>query len=189
MQSEYSFKNSDCRRGPLDNKSKLQLADPITVVMKGYLHGFISINNVLSEEAGWGSDLITASQYFIFHDGGCGSNQTDNSDQGDCRCNRWHARGIYQGPHDSRVDYGELTPHRDIWTKKCSGPFGGNHYVQASTGSGSGFDRGKQELTARLSDHYHTDVTVWSNTVTMKQCNGQLAGSNGAVYFIYLGQP
>ena len=204
---EYSFKNDDCRRGPLDNKSKLQYADPIGVVMRGTgLRGPQRVNQILRHEAGWGPTELSPHQYFIDH-GDCLENNIDSADRGLCKCNRYHTRGRFQfhgrdldgdpDTYGNPVYHAVLTPHRDVWrdsyidengVRRCDGPADGTHYVHKNTGHGSGFDRGRIELKSRLEDQYGTTLVPWGNDVTVKQCNGQLAGSAGNVWFINVGR-
>lgn len=66
----------------------------------------------------------------------------------------------------------------------------GAHAVDSNGPNGSGFDQGRNELRTRFANAGHSISTnnFWDNTQNFKQCDGDLAGSNGYTTFIQLHQ-
>jgi hypothetical protein len=100
------------------------------------------------------------------------------------------------------------TPHLEDWywatpTSKCgsstyAGLAFGSHAVKSGAvdrgddlreRQGSGFDRARAFVARRFRKaNYATRSEYKGNTRSVKQCNGQYAGSNGNVYYIRVGK-
>lgn len=202
--SQYSYRANDCATA----------ADPISLVLWGSpsamlygpAHAWPAPGYLMDKLAGLGPNLVDRGQYFWDHNLCLGDNLEGSDRWWTCRCNRWHYRGNFQwdsvdSPRGGHY-YAQMTPHRDIWqptyrerqsdgtlVTRCKGSpsiIGGNHYVHEDRGHGSGFDRGRRMVVGRFGSRYPVDYSDWGNTRVMKQCNGQLAGSNGTVAFIHV---
>lgn len=63
------------------------------------------------------------------------------------------------------------------------------HAVDSNGPSGSGFDRGRNELERRFATAGHVTSRVWwGNTQSFKQCDGDYAASDGWTVFVALHQ-
>lgn len=198
----YSHKVSNC------GSSVQTFADPITAVMSGTgVSGVDRVQIILDWIVRWEKRTLDESQWFSDH-GGCEQNNVRGANHpvytlagGVQRISRWHIRGRYQGGHPKGHNWTVMTPHRDVWQNEytdrqgrvnCRGrDFGtvhphGTHYVHRNAGRGSGFDRGREKLREKLAPFF-TGRIAWGNTATIKQCNGQKAGSNGYVAYFHLG--
>lgn len=190
----YSHGSTDCSMAASDRK------DPVTAIMWGKeLYSPYHVQEKIYKLVGWAPNFIAKNQYFTDH-GQCVESNVQASDRpGRCKCNRWHLRGGLQLHENDRGHWVTLTPHRDIWQEeyydrvakewRCQGAGGGKHYVHRNTGNGSGFDRGRKKLKEKRNmGNYYTGHSEWGNTRTSRQCNGQLAGSNGWVAYFGFGK-
>lgn len=189
----YSHKheNEDCRT--YTGSGSLGYADPITAILFGRGVDWVrDVKRLLERKAGWSAQIgdSVSAQNFWDH-GGCERENVAAADRSNTQQrNRWHVRGRLQLAHPLGERFTVLTPHRDVWDTRCPGKFSfinGNHYVHQKTRNGSGFDRGREALKARLA-RYHLGYAKWGNTATMKQCNGQRAGANGYVSVLHVGR-
>ena len=99
---------------------------------------------------------------------------------------RFHVRVRGQHP-DATLGWTALAAahHEDLVIV----PLPCGHAVDANGPSGSGFDRGRDELERRFAGAGHTSYRVWwGNTQSFKQCDGDYAGSDGWTVFIQLHQ-
>jgi hypothetical protein len=201
----YSYRTDDCRNGAVDNG----WADPITVVMTGSGADSVSrVQFIIDWIVRWKKRTLEDTQFYWDH-GSCAGNNVSGADHpvftipgGVRKASRWHVRGRFQGGHAKGHNWTVLTPHRDVWQNEyydnhnpprlhCHGrdvgpvhPHG-NHYVHRNAGRGSGFDRGREEFVARKRlGLFLTSRQPWGNDQTIKQCNGQKAGSNGYVAYV-----
>lgn len=120
---------------------------------------------------------------------------------------RFHVR-MFRSTHQD--EYGRwhtfVTPHHEDWVNAFSGcnlPFGShsvdkghldlNRTNDSGFGMYSGFDWGRDELVARIrwNPSHHRRHTIkwanWGHTASIKQCDGDYAGSDGSVRFVQLG--
>jgi hypothetical protein len=197
----YSYKSTPCT-----NTTAFR-ADPITVVFHGPgANSAGRVRFILDWILRWKHRSLDESQHFWDH-GECLENNVqganvplyDPFNGGVQKRSRWHIRGRFQGGHPK--NWTVLTPHRDVWHPryqnsdgdvKCAGkqvgPIDpkGKHYVHRNAGRGSGYDRGREAVVGKLRRWYQ-DHYPWGNDRTMKQCNGQLAGSSGYVAYFNFG--
>lgn len=206
--SGYAHKDDNCRTGPIDNKDRLRLGDPVTVVLWGSLRSPDYTESLIKHVANWRYSAFDSPSYFWDHRECVENNLSGATKRTTCRgCNRWHTRGRLQS-HDNDVGrWAVMTPHRDVWQDEYRDSRGrlrchgisipalpdpqGKHYVHRSTGRGSGFDRGRERFASDIAGSSairRTSRVEWGNTVTTKQCNGQLAGSNGYVVYVKVGR-
>jgi hypothetical protein len=112
----------------------------------------------------------------------------------------WEKIGLDQKARHEVV----ATPHHEDWIYSTQhigcNKFGvGNHAIDHGavdrgagdrTQNGSGFDWGRRELASHYTGSRHHDVTYTyeGNTRSVKQCDGEYAGSNGNVVWISMGR-
>ncbi len=118
--------------------------------------------------------------------------------KGICATDRWHIRcNILSTPDPAGggKNWASCTPHRD--TNNGAVYDGCGHvvedFIEVDGFSGSGFDVGKDWLWWELvhdDGHYFEGAQYWDNRLRMRQCNGDLSGSNGWVNVIWItGRP
>jgi len=130
---------------------------------------------------GWG-DEAGNSQYFVDH-ATCTLMHGQRA-SGAAWSSRFHLR--VRGQHEDPVLGWTATgdAHHEDLVLICG------HAVDANGPEGSGFDQGRNELRARMAAAGHGISTGnwWGNTQNFKQCDGDLAGSNGYTTYITLHQ-
>jgi len=152
--------------------------DPINFVWYGATAW--ASNSALHTEhhTGW-SNTSGSSQVFFTH----GSCRAMNAQRASGTYSRFHIR-LFQTAHlDDKGRYETVgDAHHEDWVLSCPG-----HAVDANGANGSGFDQGKLEMFSRIygSHHYYGANVYWGNTISMRQCDGDYAGSNG--YVIWFG--
>jgi hypothetical protein len=123
---------------------------------------------------------------------------------------RWHLR-MWQTPQNRLSGenfFVETTPHREDWhfgdgvanKNNCgTGPGTGSHAVERGAidrgpsfyeGHGSGFDRARRFVDRAYSHTSRHQIRrgYFGNTRSVKQCDGEYAGSNGQGLFILVGR-
>lgn len=143
---------------------------------------------------------------------GCEKNpgDTDLASTSGYSHDRWHLR-MWQTPQNRLTGenfFVETTPHKERWhwgdgtanSNDCgTGPGTGSHAVERGAVDrsprdyerhGSGFDRARRFLDRAYSHstRHHVRRGYFGNTRSVKQCDGQYAGSNGQGVFILIGR-
>jgi hypothetical protein len=131
--------------------------------------------------AGWG-DENGSTQSFVDH-ATCSTMHGQRASASVFR-SRFHVRvrGQHQDPVLGWTAAGDAH-HEDV-VVTCG------HAVDSNGPEGSGFDQGRNELRSRFAGAGHAISTGnwWGNTQNFKQCDGDLAGSNGYTTYITLHQ-
>ncbi len=170
----YSFKD-DC--------TTANRVDPVTVVFTN-LATTDRVNQNVNQHTNLdhGATPFGGQKFRVNTD--CSDQTVDKSSCSFWTCTRWHIRGR-QSPVTHAI-YGSTTastPHNEQWieSEDCNVfGFGGNHAVFPD-----GFDQAREHIRSGFVAGGHTYETLsWGNTQNMPQCNGQLAASNGTVYYI-----
>jgi len=170
------FSSSEYTYGDCSADSRV---DPINFVWYGAT-AYASNSGVHTQaHTGW-SNTDGSSQVFFTH-GSCRSNNTQRASAGGSST-RFHIR-LFQTYHlddEGRFETVGAAHHED-YVFPCG------HAVDSNGDAGSGFDQGKLELFSRLygTHHYYGANAYWGNTISMRQCDGDYAGSNG--YVIWFG--
>lgn len=154
--------------------------DPLNVLFRAWgTHG-----RALSQtqsHAGWGDDG-GSTQSFADH-GSCAAMHGQRASAG-LLSSRYHVR--VRGQHEDAVLGWTATgaAHHEDLVLTCG------HAVDSNGPEGSGFDQGRNELRSRFASAGHAISTGnwWGNTQNFKQCDGDLAGSNGYTTYITLHQ-
>jgi hypothetical protein len=162
----YSHSDSACTKR----------TDPITVVFYTSATAAHTLNHV-QFHAGW-SNTSGSTQYFQSH--GVCSSQDGQRASGGLASSRYHIRVKKTFDADAVLGTTAVgTPHHEDLVVSC-----GHAVDKGGVGSGlvSGFDQGKLKIVAAFAGvHAAKAPTYWGNTETFKQCDGDLAGSNGYV--------
>lgn len=131
--------------------------------------------------AGW-SDEGGSAQTFVDH-ATCSSMHGQRASASIFR-SRFHVR--VRGQHeDANLGWAATgDAHHEDFVLTCG------HAVDANGPGGSGFDQGRNELREAMAAAGHAVSTGnwWGNTQNFKQCDGDLAGSNGYTTYITLHQ-
>jgi hypothetical protein len=122
---------------------------------------------------------------------------------------RWHLRmwALNANRNSDENFYVITTPHREDWyygdgtdnANDCGTAFPtGSHAVERGAVDrgpryyekhGSGFDRARRFLQrAYERSRHHVEQANFGNTRSVKQCDGEYAGSNGKAFFIRIGR-
>ncbi len=152
--------------------------DPVNVLFRAWgTHG-----RALSQtqsHAGW-SDGGGSTQYFADH-ASCAPMHGQRA-SGGVLSSRFHVR--VRGQHQDPVLgwTASASAHHEDFVFPCG------HAVDANGTEGSGFDQGRNELRARFAaaGHAVSSANWWGNTQSFKQCDGDLASSNGYATYITL---
>lgn len=185
----YSFKNGQC---VTSNR-----VDPVTVVFTN-LATTDRVNQNVNQHTDLDSGASFSPQHFGVN-GGCFEQSVDKSSCGAQACTRFHIRGR-QSPVTHAI-YGtttQSTPHHEDWIPSYTDPscnigipgFLGNHAVdkggvETQGGIYSGFSWGRDHIFDGFFAAGHVvEVVYWGNTQEFPQCDGDLAGSDGFVYYI-----
>jgi hypothetical protein len=135
----------------------------------------------IESHAGW-TDTLGSNQYFVDH-GNCALMHEQRASG---TLTRFHIR--VRGQHfDATLGWTATgdAHHEDfvVFPIPCG------HAVDSDGPSGSGFDRGRDELEQRFASAGHPTYRLWwGNTQSFKQCDGDYAGSDGWTTFIQLHQ-
>ncbi len=174
----YSHSNGSCT-------SKV---DPVTIVFTGSASTG-NVNQNLIQHTALDHGASPFPQNFSTS-GQCLQQTVDKSSCALLACTRDHIRGRQAAV--TNPTYGtttQATPHHEDWVTAAIGCFPGNHAVDKGglqTGGTSGFDRGRTLVFNGFNGQSgHTITTFnWGNTMEFAQCDGDMAGSNGLVYYI-----
>jgi hypothetical protein len=172
----YSFKNGTC--------TEANRVDPVTIVFWN-LATTDRVNQNINQHTDLDHGASPNAQHFGTS-GQCLGQTVDKSSCAQVACTRWHIRGRLAAA--SHAVYGtttQSTPHHEDWVLTCFPP---NHAVDkggVSEGTSSGFDQGRDHiLSGFLIDGHVQETVYWGNTQEFPQCDGDLAGSLGWVYYI-----
>jgi hypothetical protein len=216
--SLYSYKSGkDCaRRYLVDPISTIFFGSAAYPrVLAGYERGGpfqADVKGDITKHTGWtrhNSDNIFRQEARTDH--GCVVNPTDTdlASTSGYGHDRWHLRMWPLHVNGDEPFYTTTTPHREDWyygdgtdnDNDCgTGPGTGSHAVERGAVDrgpqhyerhGSGFDRGRRFLYRAYKKHaprheiYNRNI---GNSRSVKQCDGEYAGSNGTVAFIGVGR-
>jgi hypothetical protein len=156
--------------------------DPINVVFYGWGTWDRALSQIQSH-AGW-ADSGGSTQYFVDH-GNCAVMHGQRASAG-ILSSRFHirVRGQHSDPSLGWTATGDAH-HEDfvVFPVPCG------HAVDSNGPSGSGFDQGRNRLESNFASAGHTTFdSFWGNSQNMKQCDGDLAHSDGWLAFIRLHQ-
>lgn len=154
--------------------------DPLNVLFRAWGTHARALSQVQAH-AGWADDGGSA-QSFVDH-GSCAPMHGQRASAG-VIWSRFHVRvrGQHEDPALGWTATGDA--HHEDLVLTCG------HAVDSNGPEGSGFDQGRNELRARMASAGHAVSTGnwWGNTQNFKQCDGDLAGSNGYTTYITLHQ-
>lgn len=154
--------------------------DPLNILFRSWGTYGRALSQTQSH-AGWADDGGSA-QYFFDH-GSCALMHGQRASAG-VIWSRFHVR--VRGQHeDSTLGWTAIgDAHHEDLVLTCG------HAVDSNGPEGSGFDQGRNELRAAMAAAGHAVSTGnwWGNTQNFKQCDGDLAGSNGYTTYITLHQ-
>ena len=154
--------------------------DPLNVLFRTWGTYGRALSQTQSH-AGWGDDGGTA-QSFVDH-AACASMHGQRA-SARVLASRFHVRvrGQHEDPALGWTATGDA--HHEDLVFPCG------HAVDSNGTEGSGFDQGRNELRSRFasSGHVVSSGNWWGNTQNFKQCDGDLAGSNGYTTYITLHQ-
>jgi hypothetical protein len=160
--------------------SSANRVDPLNVLFRAWGTYGRALAQVQSH-AGWADDGGSA-QYFVDH-ASCSLMHGQRASAGMLR-SRFHVRvrGQHEDPSLGWTATGDA--HHEDLVLTCG------HAVDSNGPGGSGFDQGRNELRAAMAAAGHAITTGnwWGNTQNFKQCDGDLAGSNGYTTYITLHQ-
>lgn len=154
--------------------------DPLNILFRAWgTHGRALAQT--QSHAGWKDDGGSA-QYFVDHST-CSVMHGQRASAG-VIWSRFHirVRGQHEEPTLGWTATGDA--HHEDLVVTCG------HAVDSNGPEGSGFDQGRNELRARMAaaGHAVSAGNWWGNTQNFKQCDGDLAGSNGYTTYITLHQ-
>lgn len=182
--NEYSF-GSGCSG----------VKDPIGVVFHGSTATAAHAANQISFHSDWDVPAGGGGQYVKVQTAANGyqCQLVDNGRaDGDDDDTRNHVR-LWKIPYTPNTNNRKTvgTPHHEDWVhwspwNDCGTKvIGGGHAVDANGSRGSGFDRGRHRLRDRFEAGGHSVRAVnWGNSRNIEQCDGDPAGSTGAVVII-----
>jgi len=154
--------------------------DPLNVVFWDW-GTYDRVFSQIQSHAGWNDDG-GSSQTFVDHST-CYAMHGQRASSG-IASTRFHIRirGQHSDPSLGWTATGDA--HHEDLVITCG------HAVDSNGPSGSGFDQGRNTLRTYFSNAGHSISTnnFWGNTQNFKQCDGDLAGSNGYTTFIQLHQ-
>jgi hypothetical protein len=151
--------------------------DPINVVFYGSRAHRVGTRHNIIRHMNW-RNSSGSGQYFASHGTCYGMDFQRGSDGG--TSTRFHVR-IKQAPHKDRERRWESVgdAHHEDAVFPCG------HAVDANGSQGSGFDKGRRQITRRFKRKgHHTEYHYWGNTERFKQCDDDVASSNGKVGWI-----
>jgi hypothetical protein len=170
--------------------------DPVTVVFTN-LATTARVNQNIDQHTSLDSGASFGPQNFYVSNS-CATQTVDKSSCGIMACTRFHIRG--RTSPVSHATYGtttQATPHHEDWIEAYTDPecnlfqFGinGNHAVDKGGVEGtpgySGFMWGRDVIFDGFFNAGHViEGVYWGNTDEMPQCDDDLAGSDGFVYYI-----
>ena len=177
VQSSYAFGANGC--------TVEQRSDPVTMIFYGSLGTAAYSDATVRSFAGW--TWRTGNDQWLQSHGLC--NQFNFQDASAITLTRYHVR-LWQMPgldlKDRYVTY--ATPHHEDFVIGGGCGIPGNHAIDANGSQGSGFDQGRTQLGTIIGRTYPLgDIQNWQNTQTFRQCDGDLASSNGLVLWYRLG--
>lgn len=146
--------------------------DPVTAVFTTYATAANTLNH-LRFHSGW-ANTGGSGQSFASH-GTCWAMQWQRADAS-VLASRFHVRA-HATTHVITL---LATPHHEDLVLTCG------HAVDSNGASGSGFDQGRQrfDLIFRGRAGHSLSYAYVGNTASFKQCDGDLASSNGNVLYI-----
>ncbi|HEU6443722.1 MAG TPA: hypothetical protein VFL61_01555 [Gaiellaceae bacterium] len=178
----YSFKNGSCTT---ENR-----VDPVTIIFWN-LATTDRVNQNINAHTDLDAGASPNGQDFGYN-GACLAQTVDKSSCSLIACTRFHIRG--RQSTTTHATYGtttQSTPHHEDWVNQYfSGCWPGNHAVdkggvETQGGLPSGFDQGREHILDGFAPAGHVyEINFWGNTQEFPQCDGDLAGSNGVVYYI-----
>ncbi len=201
----YSYKNDNCTK----------IVDPMSVMfygtaattrlLAGYERGGPfqkDVTGSITKHTRWtrhNSDNL-GRQYGPTDDG-CEKNpgDTDLASASGPGHDRWHLRmwQVNDNRYSNQNFFVETTPHREDWNGGCGTV--GSHAVERGAVDrgpehyerhGSGFDRARRFLDRAYShsSRHKRRRGYFGNTRSVKQCDGEYAGSNGQGLFLLVGR-
>ncbi|MGH2989056.1 MAG: hypothetical protein ACRDMA_04215 [Solirubrobacterales bacterium] len=153
--------------------------DPVTLLFEGGEAHAANVARAFEVHLGWfnqsggGQRLrvkVNATQY------SCKFMDAQRANGGSTSA-RTHAR-LWHVPASGGANHQvAATPHHEDFVLTCIPP---RHAVDKNGPNGSGFDRGRQAVANAFEANRHSrQHQSWGNTRNFRQCDGDLAGSNG----------
>jgi hypothetical protein len=182
----YSYGDRDCHG---------HITDPFTIKFHGAEAGVNTVSDQIVTHTNLNNqgDDPGQSVYLRPENGGinftCYAALKDNSN-GCGTCTRYHIR-LWRVPEPTDQKKTIGTPHHEEWHSPTCGFGGPNHAVvgnnETPDGS-SGFDQGRRFIKdGFVAGGHAVDYAIWGNTIRVRQCDGDNAGSNGTVANIWVG--